>query len=328
MSMAIVIMDEARHSRLYDELRFALVRTDSAALRRWGKRAAARLVLLTARRVGGLVSLIAGLARFGGREFLGFVRALLAGEGGRHFGQRSAAAIDAGIVVSREGRRIALAIGSDLLRDPKRTAPKLIGTVLGLGTGSGGLDGNGGVPDLDLLAGIGYHRSPLTHTIIAAIVLEGLLLALIDLATEVHQRLPHDHDPLWDDLARIGRPFAESASIGLSAGIAYHLLVDAFVQPGTYHGMPFHMSADVHHGLFAANGVAEGADATRRASKGGKHKRGVLLEGTSIDTGPSTGERVVAGATDAMREATVHVKGKARSFVHWARTRASKETGR
>lgn len=117
--------------------------------------------------------------------------------------------------------------------DPKRTAPAVIGAVLGFSAGSGGLDGNGGIPDLDLLAGIGSNRSPLTHTLIAGILAEGLLLALADLAAEVHGRLPHDHDPLWDGLARIGRPLTHNLAIGTGAGLAYHLLVDAFVQPGS-----------------------------------------------------------------------------------------------
>ena len=307
------LRDERRVSRLYEELRFAIERTDASAMKNWGKRGAARLVFLTARRIGGLASLVAGLARFGGREFVGQVKAIGTGDGGRHFGRRSAAAIDGGIAVAREARRIVKEIGIDLLRDPKRTAPKLLGGLIGVGAGSGGVDGNGGVPDLDLLAGIGYHRSPLTHTIIAGIVLEGLLLALVDLSAEVHRRLPHDHDPLWDDLAEVGRPFAESASLGLSAGIAYHLMVDALFQPGAYHGMPFEMPAEAHEVVFAANAAAEGADAAKRAARTQGRKRGALLEGQAERTdetstaaangGPSTGKRIVAAVADGASRA-------------------------
>ncbi len=305
--------DERRVSRLYEELRFAVERTDAPALKNWGKRGAARLVFLTARRIGGLASLVSGLARFGGREFVAQVRAIGAGEGGRHFGRRSAAAIDGGISVSREVRRIVKEIGTDLLRNPRQTAPKLLGALIGVGAGSGGIDGNGGVPDLDLLAGIGYHRSPLTHTIIAGIVLEGLLLALVDLASEVHRRLPQDHDPLWDRLAELGRPFAESASVGLSAGIAYHLMADAIFQPGTYHGMPFEMSAEAHQAMFAANAAAEGADAAKRAAQAQGRRRGVLLEGRAeradeadaapANGVPSTGERIVAAVANGASRA-------------------------
>ena len=313
---------EQRTARLYEELRFALGRTDATLMKNWGKRGAARLVFLTARRVGGLASLVTGLARFGGREFIDQVKAIGTGAGSRHFGRRSAAAIDGGIAVSRETRRIVKEISTDLLRDPKRTAPKLLGALIGVGAGSGGVDGNGGVPDLDLLAGIGYHRSPLTHTIIAGIVLEGLLLALVDLASEVHHRLPHDHDPLWDELAEIGRPFAESASVGLSMGIAYHLMVDSIFQPGTYHGLPVEMSTEAHQAIFGANAAAEGADAAKRAQR--ERKLGVLLEGKPAQDGPTTGETVVAKTAEVMGASADAVARKGAAMVRWVSRRVGR----
>jgi hypothetical protein len=313
MDESTALRNERRVSRLFGELRHAVERTDAEVISAWGKRAAARLVFLTARRVGGLASLIAGLARFGGREFLDQLKAISIGKGSQHLGRRSAAAIDGGISVGRESLRIVQEMGGELLRDPKRAAPKLLGTLIGVGAGSGGIDGNGGVPDLDLLAGIGYHRSPLTHTIIAGIVLEGLLLAVVDLASEVHSRLPHDHDPLWDDLAKIGRPFAESASVGISAGIAYHLMVDAVFQPGAYHGMPFEMPSEAHQMVFGANAAAEGTDAARRSARARNRGMGVLLEGKVEIAGetdnpagtkePSAGERFVAAIADGASRA-------------------------
>lgn len=260
-------LQHLRVKRLYDELAFALSRTDGAVLRGWSGRAAGRVFHLGARRVGGLAQLVSGLARFGGREVGGFYRALRGSRFGSHAGQRTAAAIDGALAVGSEGGRLMTGVGRALLRDPKGMAPKVLGAFLGFNTGSGGLDGNGGIPDLDLLAGIGYHRSPLTHTIIAGIVAEAMLLAIVDLAAEIHQRLPHDHDPLWDGLARVGRPFMESASISLSAGIAWHLLVDAGIQPAPYHDLPFSMPIEAHQAIFAANGAAEGVDAAKRAER-------------------------------------------------------------
>ena len=49
-----------------------------------------------------------------------------------------------------------------------------------------------------------------------------VFLALLDFSSGMFDRLPHDHAPLWDRMAKIGRPFSESLSIGLSAGLAYH----------------------------------------------------------------------------------------------------------
>jgi hypothetical protein len=171
---APLTQNETRQSlhlkRVYDELTFALTRTDAFVLRAWGKCSAARLLTLTTRRV-------AGLAR---------------------------------------------------------------------------------------LAGIGHHRSPLTHTIIAGILAEGVLLALVDLAAEMHGRLLHEHDDLWDGLARIGRPFADSASVSQSAGTAWHLLIDAGIQPAPYHDLPFSMPIEAHQAVLVANGAAEGVNAARR----------------------------------------------------------------
>ncbi len=297
-----------RVKRLYDELAFALSRTDGAVLRGWGGRAAGRLFHLGARRVGGLAQLVSGLARFGGKEVGGFYRALRGSRFGAHAGQRTAAAIDGAIAVGSEGGRFLTGIGRTLLRDPKGTAPKVLGAFLGFNTGSGGLDGNGGIPDLDLLAGIGCHRSSLTHSIIAGIVAEGMLLAIVDLAAEIHSRLPHEHDALWDGLARVGRPFAESASISLSAGIAWHLLVDAGIQPAPYHDLPFSMPIEAHQAVFAANGAAEGVDAARRSERSA-HGPSVLESCEKQQR--TTGERVVAGVSEAAQQASAGVRQKA-----------------
>jgi hypothetical protein len=296
-----------RVKRLYGELAFALSRTDGTMLRGWGGRAASRLFHLGARRVGGLAQLISGLARFGGKEVGGFYQALRGSRFGAHAGQRTAAVIDGAIAVGSESRRFLTGIGRALLRDPKGMAPKVLGAFLGFNTGSGGLDGNGGIPDLDLLAGIGYHRSPLTHTIIAGIVAEGMLLAIVDLAAEIHSRLPHDHDPLWDSLARIGRPFMESASISLSAGIAWHLLVDAGIQPAPYHDLPFSMPIEAHQAVFAANGAAEGVDAARRAER---TQRGPILLEPNEKQQRTIGERVVDGVTKTARRTGAGVMQK------------------
>lgn len=157
------------------------------------------------------------------------------------------------------------------------------------------MDDNGGIPDLDLLAGIGAHRSPLTHSIVAGIVAEGLFLALADLSAEVDGRLPIEHDPLWDELARIGRPLTRSLAIGTSAGLAYHLLVDALVQPAAYHDLPVSMPLEAHQSILAVNGVAEGIDTAARVGTRGSVS-------ITIDEPPekSIGRRVVDAGGEAV----------------------------
>lgn len=258
-------LSDSRNRRLYDELSFALSRTDLAILRRWGGRSAGRLLTLGARRIGGLAMLVSNIGKGAWQEVSGLIQASGQGATLPHLGDRTAAAIDGSIAIGREGGSMLSATGRALVTTPKETAPRVLAAVLGFYAGSGGLDGNGGIPDLDLLAGIDAHRALLTHSILAGIIAEGLLLSIADLAQLVYERLPVDHDPLWDSLAKAGAPLTASLAAGTSAGIAYHLLIDAFIQPAPYHGLPFSMPMEGHQAIMGANGLAEGISATQRA---------------------------------------------------------------
>jgi hypothetical protein len=133
--------------------------------------------------------------------------------------------------------------------------------AMGFYAGSGGLDGDGGIPDTDLALGVGWHRSLFTHSIIAGTVAEGAILALADLADVVIRQLPtHQRDPFWDRLAVTKDRLAHQLAVGTSAGIAYHLAVDATLQPAPYHGMPLAMPMEAHQALMGMNALAEGAD--------------------------------------------------------------------
>jgi hypothetical protein len=296
-----------RIERLMDELGCALGRLESATLKAWGTRSGSRLLKLAGQRVGGLAKLATLLARSGGGELLDLLAASRQRRLFAHIGDRTAAAIDGTLAIGRDGTHLVANIARALASNPKAHAPAVLGALLGFSAGSGGLDGDGGIPDLDLLAGIGAHRSPLTHTIIAAIVAEGLLLAFADLAAEVHGNLPAGHDPLWDKLARIGRPLTESLAIGTSAGLAYHLLVDAFIQPGTYHDLPLGMPEEGHQALFAVNGAAEGAYAAKRvrASTRSRHADAVVV---------TTGRKVVDTAANAAAAAAGSVANGIRNL--------------
>lgn len=309
-----------RASRLYAELGFALSRLERDALKGWGTRSASRLLMLAGRRVGGLAKLATMLGRAGFSELMGVFSASRQSRLSTHIGDRTAAAIDGTISLGRDGTRLIAGVSRAMIRDPKGTAPGVLGGLLGFSAGSGGLDGNGGIPDLDLLGGIGVHRSSLTHTIVAGIVAEGLLLALADLAAEVHGKLPHEHDPLWDDLARIGRPLTESLAIGTSAGLAYHLLVDALIQPAALHGLPMHMPMEGHQTIMAASGLAEGANAAGHA---GEREHIEIVQGGPPEM--STGRRVVNVFGDAVAGATTAAGNGLRSagdaFRSWRQNR-------
>jgi hypothetical protein len=247
-----------RAQRLYAELSFALSRVDRPVLTDWGLRSATRLLTLSSARVGGVVRLLRVLGEAGANEAVGLFRAARDGELLSHAGARTAAAIDEVLAVGQDGWR-AIFHGVRLLRDdPASNAPIVLAAVLGCLAGSGGVDGDGGVPDLDLLFGIGAHRSVLTHSLVAGVVLEGLALAVIDLASAVHERLPFERDPLWDSLARAGGAVATGLTTGALAGVAYHLLVDAWLQPAALHDLPAaELPIEGHQFVVGVSGAAE-----------------------------------------------------------------------
>lgn len=310
---------EFRAGRLVDELSFAMSRTDRIVLRNWGGRSAGRLLNLTARRIGGLAALAKSLGKGAWSELSGLMKAANQGNAVEHVGDRTAAAIDGSITLSKDGARIVSAISRGMVANPKETAPKVLGAFLGFYAGSGGIDGNGGIPDLDLLAGIDAHRSILTHSILAGIVAEGSLLAIADLAVQIHERLPIDHDPLWDELAKSAAPLTKSLAAGTSAGIAYHLLVDAFIQPAPYHDLPFSMPIEGHQSAMAASGMAEGVSASRSVS--GRDPVVILENGLPEK---STGRKVVDGIASAASFAqTKAADGMATIKRRWKASRKS-----
>lgn len=271
-------MTTTHQEKLFLELKMALAVTDSKDLKAWGGRSAAQLPVITTRRVKNLGVLVSSIARFTGKELIDAVRAISEGRSGAHFSNRSAAAIDGSIDIKNRVTKTASAISSALYSDPKSNAPGVLALATGFLVGSGGMDANGGIPDSDLALGIGWHRSPFTHSIIAGAVVEGAILALVDLTGVIHDKLPPGYDPFWDKLLTAKESIAARLSEGASAGIAYHLGVDATLQPGAYHGLPIDMPMEAHQALLAANAAAEGIDAVNKKQ-----------------TAPSTGQSFVNG---------------------------------
>lgn len=284
-------------------------RTDSAAIKGWGGRSAKRLVILAGRRIKALSHLAVLLGKATTAEFRGIAAAWREDRAGPHIGNRTALAIDGSIAIVRGGAKLIGGISSALRDDPKTNAPRVIAAFLGFYAGSGGVDGNGGIPDLDLLAGIDAHRSILTHSILAGVVAEGMILATTDLASLVHRNLPVDHDLLWDKLANAAFPLTESLAAGTSAGIAYHLLVDAGIQPAAYHGLPFEMPMEGHQTVMGVNGLAETADVANRF----KHNRPVeVIHSGALEK--TTGRKVVDTVSEATDQAGAFMKSIWRDY--------------
>lgn len=263
MSAAAVGMDvgEDRLERLRAELRSALAQTDRAVVTAWAQRSALRVPSGIGRRGLRLGVLTVRVAKAVVVEAWGAAKAGNRGEFVDHTKRRAAAAVassDAAVQQARDCMAYVAGLARLLTTQPEKAAPELLGLGLGFLGGSGGLDGDGGIPDLDLLPSIGWHRSILTHSIVAGAVAEALLAAFLDLVLVVHARLPRVHDPLWDTLARIALRTAAAARIGVDAGIATHLLIDGTVNGMTpYKDVPVALPLEVHRGILLANAATE-----------------------------------------------------------------------
>ncbi len=256
-------VSEDRRVQLLAELSVALRDTTSVDLQGWGKRTRAQLGESTLRRGRNLDSLISSVARGAAVETWAVVIAARQERTRSHLRARGNAASEAARRGAQALTDLGVQLGTALREQPRDTGTRLAAGVLGFLLGSGGVDGDGGVPDLDFLGGIGAHRSIFTHSIIAGIVIETAVLSLVDLAKTVHINLPAEHDPLWDRLVDGSEDVVASLTAGVSAGIAYHLAVDATLDgAGTYKDLPLSAPQEVHQGILATNAVAEAAGVT------------------------------------------------------------------
>lgn len=157
-----------------------------------------------------------------------------------------------------------------LATTPEQVLPEAVGGVLGALIGSGGFDADGGLPDLDLLAGIGYHRSIVTHSIFIGAAAESVLVSLDGLVLLTYRHLPPEHDPLWDLLNDWASRTSTAAKLGTSVGIAYHLGVDGTLQVAALKGLPFSAPIEAHQAILVGNTVMEAGDfkKVRRSDSG------------------------------------------------------------
>lgn len=158
-------------------------------------------------------------------------------------------------------------LGQCLLNNPREQLPRV---MLLVGTGllsSGGLDGDGGVPDTDIpLFGVGAHRSPLTHSFFIGAALEAFAIVLVRSICVVHKNLPAKRHPAWEAFTPKLIEGIETARSGAALGLAYHFMVDGLLQPAPYHGLPIEMPLDVHQAIFVASGVSESMSAGPRCT--------------------------------------------------------------
>jgi hypothetical protein len=251
---------QPRLTGMRHELVVAWNASDRTLLEGWLREIGKDFGVVLTRRVGNLGRLIGRIGAAASSETRGAYAAYRGGRLLEHAKERRSRLSDSTRATATRSGELARALGAALTDRPSDVAPQLLTIVLASLLVSGGPDGDGGVPDLDLEFGIGAHRSVFSHSILAGAALETGFLALIKLVQLVHKQLPKRHDPFWDSIEQKSVVLLEAANTGASLGLAYHLLVDGMAQPAAYHGVPFEMPMPVHQAGFAANGAAEGLD--------------------------------------------------------------------
>jgi len=245
---------------LYSELQYAIQNTSPQLLREWSTRSAKRIGSLLVRRGGNLIMLTARLLDGVWNEVKGLAGSAASGNLSQHTADRAKAAGNAlEIGLSKLANKVG-AIEDALEQSPQQAAVSLLSLLLAFYAGSGGPDGNGGIPDTDItIMGIGDHRSFLTHSVISGTVIEAVILAMADLVDTVYGQLPAQHHQFWDKLREVQAQAKQPLIQGMSAGISYHLAVDGLLQPAAYKDLPLPLSIEGHQAVFVINAAAEAA---------------------------------------------------------------------
>ena len=259
---AALLQQPDQFEQMAEELAFAIRRTSSADLYPLLGHLIKDGSSAVTRRVGNVFNLVGSVANGLYSEVAGAIDATSKDRLGTHLVERGERAFEVSSHAVKSGADAISSIYLQLVDQPAEAGPKLLILVLSSLVVAGGVDGDGGLPDMDIpLMGIGAHRSLFTHSILIGSALEAAVLLLTRLVLCTHKNLPYDHDLLWDSIATHSVGLLGSAGKGASIGLAYHLMMDSIVQPGTYHGIPFEMPLEAHQAAFAANSMAEAAGA-------------------------------------------------------------------
>ncbi len=253
-------INRGRIKTLQEELLYAISKTSKEEMKIWGINSAKLCSKLTIRRCKGLLYGFSTLLGFTAYEAGIFANAVKRKNALNHLSKRSSIAYN---TIKEESKKLYQKLNilvTDLRTNPKEVAPQIFLGFIGFLIGSGGLDGDGGIPDKDLAFGIGNHRSIWTHSILPALAIETIAFSLVTLVNTVHSKLPEKHDRFWDKLVENNKKLATAFVGGTCAGIAYHLLVDMNptadrIKP--YSDLPISTTMMGHKAIFGANAAIE-----------------------------------------------------------------------
>lgn len=248
-----------------DEAKFAWDHTEPSELLEWGADVSSKLPNVMFRRIKNIGTLLETVYYTFLNEFEYGLDAHHNNELVNHLGTRATTIKNNSVESISNTYEDLIALKTALINNPKETAPELIVSAIAFLSAAGGLDGDGGIPDMDLLFGIGAHRSIFTHSIISGAVLETLLYGLATFTGIIHKNLPDDHDAIWDLIHQNKDRYLEKIAQGASAGIAYHLLIDGTLQPAAYHDLPISLPMECHDVILESNAITEGLDVKNKS---------------------------------------------------------------
>ena len=271
MNQIVVIPNKLPNSRakkLYEEFKYAWDKTSPKEKKDWALDVGLVFGKVMLRRGRGLIKAVGDLGRNVIKEGKDFTFAIYNNKGTEHVVGRRNATVKSIKSRAKISYKVVKNIITLLKTNPKEAAPTLFLGFVGFLCGSGGVDGNGGIPDLDIVTGgIGNHRSIFFHSVISAAILETIVFSSVKAINIMHSKLPEEHDSFWDAVI-CKTDWAEAFVTGLCTGIAYHLLIDGTIQGNkAYVNLPFSMPLEGHNTIFVTNAIMEAIDLDKKKVK-------------------------------------------------------------
>jgi len=274
MNQIIVIpqkLSNSRAKKLYEEFKYAWIKTSSQEKKDWALDVVVIFGKVMLRRGKGFFKAIGDLGRRIIKEGKDFTVAIYNQEGKEHIINRKDSALKSIKSGANNSRIVVKNIISIIKNNPKEAAPTIFLGFIGFLCGSGGVDSDGGISELDIASGgLGNHRSIFIHSIISAAVLETIVFSSVKAIKIMYSKLPEEHDSFWDAVIK-KTDWAESFVTGACTGIAYNLLINDSAQTNKdYIDLPFKIPIEGHNTIFVTNAAMKAINLNKNKLKTNK----------------------------------------------------------
>ncbi len=183
------VMRQLRLARMAGELRHAIDKAPATEIRAWVNHTLRLFGVSFARRVGNFVDLGLTVFEVVGREIIDITVAVVNRNTNAHITALANKSVEVATNTMKQLQLKLRSLVAAFREDPRGVGPDMLVAALSFYFAGGGLDGDGGVPDLDIsMLGIGAHRSLFTHSILSGAVIETGLYSLVDLVGRVHKQ--------------------------------------------------------------------------------------------------------------------------------------------